>query len=86
MGKLTITITATVDADEFETYRKEHKDMADVADSFDARLSEVYGSGPEILTTVQVQKVEIIDAEGEHGRTYVTPEEAEEIRKLRGQP
>jgi CRP-like cAMP-binding protein len=64
MPKLTLTITAEVDADEFQAFLEEHGNvMADVADSFDARLNEVFGPITE-LTTVRVQSVQTTEQEG----------------------
>lgn len=54
-----LTITATVEAADFAAFLADHQDMADVADSFDARLEEVFGRGPEVLTTVRVQSVTV---------------------------
>lgn len=64
MPQLTLTITATVDADDFRVFLEDHADLADVADSFNARLNEVFGSGPEVLTTVRVQSVQTTEQEG----------------------
>lgn len=58
MPTLTLTITATVDAEDYARFLQDHSGAADVADSFDARLGEVFGSGPEVLTTVRVQAVD----------------------------
>lgn len=54
-----LTITATVDAADFAAFLTDHRDMEDVADSFDARLDEVFSRGPEVLTTVRVQSVTV---------------------------
>lgn len=59
MPTLTLTITATVDAADYETFLQDHSGPEDIASSFDARLDEVFGSGPEVLTTVRVQSVEV---------------------------
>jgi hypothetical protein len=59
MAKLILTIHATVDEADFQNFMQDHKDMADMADSFDARLNEVFSSGPEVLTTVRVQGLDV---------------------------
>jgi hypothetical protein len=56
-NKTTITITLTVDADDWKQFRDAHTGEADLRDSFNARLDEVYSSGPELLTTIDVQSV-----------------------------
>jgi hypothetical protein len=59
MATIKLTIHATVDADDFRAFESDHTDLRDVADSFDARLNEVFSAGPEVLTTVRVQSIEI---------------------------
>lgn len=64
MPKLTLTISAEVDAEDFRTFLEDHANLEDVADSFNARLNEVFGSGPEVLTSVRVQSVQTTEQEG----------------------
>jgi hypothetical protein len=61
MPKISLTIHATVDADDLANFMRDHTDMADLADSFEVRLSEVFSAGPEVLTTVKVQSIDAAD-------------------------
>lgn len=55
---LILTLTATVSAEDYKRFAADHTGPADIASSFNARLNEVFGSGPEVLTTVRVKDVE----------------------------
>jgi hypothetical protein len=55
---LILTLTGTVSAKDYKRFAADHTGPADIADSFETRLSEVFGSGPEVLTTVRVKTVE----------------------------
>lgn len=55
---LILTLTATVNAADYAAFAADHTGPADIASSFNARLNEVFGSGPEVLTTVSVKTVE----------------------------
>lgn len=57
MPKLNLTIIATVELDDFEPFYADQPLPADLADSFNARLNEVYGAGQEVLTSVRVEQV-----------------------------
>lgn len=58
-AELRLTVHATVEAEDFAAFLKDHENLADVADSFNARLNEVFGSGPEVLVTVRVQSIAV---------------------------
>jgi hypothetical protein len=63
MPKIRLTINCTVDEDDFAAFQQDHTDLEDTAGSFDARLNEVFGNGPEVLTTVRVSSIEPGEAE-----------------------
>lgn len=58
---LILTLTATVSRSDFERFAADHTGPADIVGSFNARLNEVFGSGPEVLTTIQVRDYETTD-------------------------
>lgn len=54
-----LTLTATVSAKDYAAFLADNSEPEGVASSFDARLNEVFGSGPEVLTTVRVKAIEV---------------------------
>jgi len=58
VGKLTLTMTVSVDAADYADFLREHADnKASVVNSFDARFDEVYGPDVAVLTTANVESV-----------------------------
>lgn len=58
VGKLTLTMTVSVDAEDYADFLREHADnKANVVHSFDARLDEVYGPDVAVLTTANVEAI-----------------------------
>jgi len=60
-GRVRLVIEATVEADEWRAFVAPYlaREDREVAESFDARMDEVYGLDGEVLTSVRVQSVKI---------------------------
>lgn len=59
MKTLTLTLTCTVDAEDWEAFKAGTPDPAELLGCFEARLDEIYGDDGSVLTTVHAEKVEV---------------------------
>lgn len=70
---LFLTLTAVVDAEDYRAFRA-NRTQADVAESFEARLNEVFGPDGEVLTTLDVESLLVTEHHERHDSWEVEEE------------